>query len=415
MDERNRRGTSGWPYMLKGKINMNNKKILFVCEGKITKDNWSGTTLSLYNGLKRCGFDVEPIEIVLPNLFQRVVSKAERTISKISTKRVDFLRHPLIVALRKRSVSKLFAGKPYDAIFAVGSLSAACLPEKVEKPVFQYIDGTIAVMEKYYSSKPTATASLRYEHRFEVCGLQKSMGGGLIFAASDWVGESCIRDYKIPEDCVIVTRIGSNNEVAMTDNTLNTIIDKREESLLKGELNILFVGKDWDRKGGTDLLNLSKKLMKKVKKLRVCIVGCAPDIPNELRSAVKVYERLNYDVPEDKAIFDELYESAHFFVLPTHAECAGVVFCESSNRGLPSIAYSTGGVPSVIQDGVNGYLFEMKQANVLTEMSKRILETAEDTERYRKLCKTTYSFYEDNLCWEKIMNIICQNINTKCK
>lgn len=392
---------------------MDNKKLLFVCEGRITKDNWSGTTLSLYNGLTKCGFDIKPIEIVLPDLFQRIVSKSERTISKIGPKRVDFLRHPLIVTLRRRYVSRLFAGQKYDAVFAVGSLSAACLPADIDKPVFQYIDGTIAVMEGYYSSKSTARTSLRYEQRFEICGLQKSIGGGLIFAASDWVGESCIRDYKIPADCVAVTRIGSNNEVALTASALNAIIDKRLKSLSEGELNILFVGKDWDRKGGADLLKLSEKLIKSGHKLRVWIVGCAPDIPDELKSVVEIYERLNYDVPEDKIIFDKLYETAHFFVLPTHAECVGVVFCESSNRGLPSIAYATGGVPSLIQNGVNGYLFEMNRKDAVSEMSERILETAGNIEQYGKLCRTTYAFYKDNLCWEKIMNKICRNIDEK--
>ena len=102
------------------------------------------------------------------------------------------------------------------------------------------------------------------------------------------------------------------------------------------------------------MLNLTKELMKRgVNNLKVCIVGCAPDIPDELKSAVTIYKQLNYDVPEDKIIFDRLYASAHFFVLPTHAECAGVVFCESSNRGLPSISYSTGSVPSIIKDGRN--------------------------------------------------------------
>ena len=389
---------------------MDNKKILFVCEGKIAKGNWSGTTLSLYNGLKEYGFDVVPLEIVLPDFFQRVLSKTERTISDIGTKRVDFSRYPVIVNWRRRLVRKLLAGQRYDAVFAVGSLPAACLPESINKPVFQYIDGTIAVMEGYYSAKPTAAASLRYEHMYERYGLQKSIGG-MIFGASDWVCESCVRDYNIPADYVTMSRIGSNNEITLTENALNAIIDARVNALLKGELNILFVGKDWNRKGGIDLLNLTKELMKRgVNNLKVCIVGCAPDIPDELKSAVTIYKQLNYDVPEDKIIFDRLYESAHFFVLPTHAECAGVVFCESSNRGLPSISYSTGGVPSIIKDGTNGYLFDMKREDAILKMAERILETTKNIEQYRNLCKTTYSFYENNLSWKKIMALICQNM-----
>ncbi|MDY2686439.1 MAG: glycosyltransferase [Selenomonadaceae bacterium] len=50
--------------------------------------------------------------------------------------------------------------------------------------------------------------------------------------------------------------------------------------------------------------------------------------------------------------------------MPTHAECAGIVFCESSAYGLPSLAYQMGGISSLIKDNVTGKLFSLEDTSM---------------------------------------------------
>lgn len=45
----------------------------------------------------------------------------------------------------------------------------------------------------------------------------------------------------------------------------------------------------------------------------------------------------------------------NFLLLPTIAECAGIVFAEASGYGIPSITYDTGGVGTYVIDGINGF------------------------------------------------------------
>lgn len=54
--------------------------------------------------------------------------------------------------------------------------------------------------------------------------------------------------------------------------------------------------------------------------------------------------------------FGAYFSNADIFILPTHHECAGIVFVEAASFGLPSVSYQTGGVPDYVEDGVSGYL-----------------------------------------------------------
>jgi glycosyltransferase involved in cell wall biosynthesis len=54
------------------------------------------------------------------------------------------------------------------------------------------------------------------------------------------------------------------------------------------------------------------------------------------------------------------YGATHFLLLPTRAECLGVVFSEASAFGVPSIATDVGGVATAVHDGVNGSVLPLE-------------------------------------------------------
>ncbi|WP_416909331.1 MAG: glycosyltransferase [Polymorphobacter sp.] len=54
-----------------------------------------------------------------------------------------------------------------------------------------------------------------------------------------------------------------------------------------------------------------------------------------------------------------LYANASAFTLLSRQEAAAVVFAEASSYGLPSVAFDTGGVSTLVKDGDNGLLFSL--------------------------------------------------------
>ncbi len=110
---------------------------------------------------------------------------------------------------------------------------------------------------------------------------------------------------------------------------------------------ILFVGVDWTRKGGPELLEAFKRLRRDHPTARLRIVGCTPKI------AVAGCEVMGR-VPLEE--MPALYASASIFCLPTRIEPFGIAFVEAMHAGLPVVGTRVGAVPDMVREGVNGLL-----------------------------------------------------------
>ena len=84
--------------------------------------------------------------------------------------------------------------------------------------------------------------------------------------------------------------------------------------------------------------------------------------------------------------------------MPTRAECAGIVFCEASAFGVPSITTNTGGVSTNVQDGING--FALPPEATATDYAEKIEELFFDDAAYRQLIKNSRKKFEEELNWE---------------
>ena len=112
------------------------------------------------------------------------------------------------------------------------------------------------------------------------------------------------------------------------------------------------------------------------------MVGAAPPEPVDL-PGVEFVGYLDKNLPEHRDRLNRLYREASFFVLPTRNECYGIVFCEASAYGLPSLATHTGGVPDVVREGENGFTFPPQDDGA--GYAARIAELWADPVRYQAL------------------------------
>lgn len=63
----------------------------------------------------------------------------------------------------------------------------------------------------------------------------------------------------------------------------------------------------------------------------------------------------------------ELYRSCDIFVAPSRYESFGIIFIEAMAFGKPLVGADVGGIPEILQDGVNGLLFKPGDSSDLIE------------------------------------------------
>ena len=151
----------------------------------------------------------------------------------------------------------------------------------------------------------------------------------LNFTMSTNIRQSIIDQYDCSPDKVVNVYCGSNV----------SIVDKELPDSRYSDQNILFVGVDWERKGGPVLAEAFKRVLVQFPNAKLTIVGCNPelDLPN-----CSVIGRVPL------ADVGQYFQQASIFCLPTRLEPFGIVFLEAMSYKLPIIATNIGAIPDFV-------------------------------------------------------------------
>lgn len=90
-----------------------------------------------------------------------------------------------------------------------------------------------------------------------------------------------------------------------------------------------------------------------------------------------VSERIEFAGRLHGESLSDCYRAADCFVLPSHAESCSMSLLEAMASGLPVVAARTGGIPELVEDGVNGRLFEAGDRTGLAQAIAWMLESPE--------------------------------------
>ncbi len=78
------------------------------------------------------------------------------------------------------------------------------------------------------------------------------------------------------------------------------------------------------------------------------------------------------------------FASADAFIFPSRTETLGLVLLEAMAAGCPVVAAASGGIPDIVTDGVNGYLFDPSNPLGAIEATQRLLAAQEERELLRQ-------------------------------
>jgi glycosyltransferase involved in cell wall biosynthesis len=163
-------------------------------------------------------------------------------------------------------------------------------------------------------------------------------------AWSHWAKQSFVDDYGCREETVRVIPPGiSTQDFAPGD---------RSHALPR----ILFVGGDFQRKGGDLLLDVFRKRLRGRAEL-VLVTRTAVAI----EPGVSVHNNVAPNSPELR----QLYATSDIFALPTRADCYSLVCMEALAAGMAVVMTRVGGIPDLVREGETGHLIDPDDAGAL--------------------------------------------------
>lgn len=354
----------------------------------LDKHAWSGTYFNAHEAIRKY-YETELFyykwpwyvreSLILHKQFQKLGNK--KAAVEFLTGYAKYFSRQLEKDLRKKKVDLLF-------VPSAPQLIAYC---NTNVPIIYMTDATFFQLQGYYPLfNDIAGYNITQGISMDKLVFEKSAHCML---ASDWTRTSAIRDYHIPAGKISVAPLGANLDRVPTIEEL-----KNKKT---GVCHLLFLGVEWERKGGSIAVGTFNILKQQGVPVHLTIIGCRPpgyiEGKNDAADITVIPFINKHDEAESRLLFDILLKS-DFLLLPTRAECAGIVFCEASAFGLPSITTNTGGVGTYVEDGVNG--FALPVAATAIDYALKIKELFYNRDAYNQLSKTSRQKYEAVLNWD---------------
>lgn len=139
--------------------------------------------------------------------------------------------------------------------------------------------------------------------------------------------------------------------------------------------NILFLGRDYHRKGGDVALKVFENLKRSFDGIRMTFVGKITDM--EMLEKVRRDKKISYfEYVSKKELHEKIFPTSDIFLLPTVAEAYGMSIVEALSKGIPVISSNISAIPEVVEDGVSGYLAAPRSVEAFTAKCAKLVESS---------------------------------------
>lgn len=347
-------------------------------------NQWSGIPSFVLNELRA---QVEHLEVIPPlSRSFRYWYSAQGLRSKITGNKIQIDRRQGFLDSYARQIERALLNKNVDGILALSSIPISHLKRGL--PVIFWTDAVYEAMAGYYagSFSNLTSSELTIAHAQEQAALDRS---SFAVYSSSWAAQATLRLYDSPEEKIKVVHFGANLSPVHDTRSVERFVEER----LQGECSLLFLGVDWERKGGPIALEATRILNDRGIKTRLKVVGCdAPSAP-----FVDNLGFISKRTAAGKLEIERLLKSSTFLLFPTRAEAAGIVLCEACAFGLPVVSTSTGGVESYVAEGETGYCLPLSATPA--QYADIIQYLLEYPNQYRRLAMNAFDLYKRRLNW----------------
>ncbi|HHV64158.1 MAG TPA: glycosyltransferase family 4 protein [Peptococcaceae bacterium] len=244
-------------------------------------------------------------------------------------------------------------------------------------------------LAKYLPFSKTKFEVLKWQDVFQKKAYENCRG---LFTMSQWVKDIVVNNTGISADKVHVVGGGINLDVSQITK------EKKENN------KILFVGKDFYRKGGDLVVKAFQRLKKEMPEAELYIAG-PTEKPREIDTApegIYFLGLLSYDEVA------KYFNMCDIFCMPSRFEAFGLVVIEALVYGLPCIVNNDFAMREIICDGENGYVLYDDDLDSLKDKMKMLLHN----DKIKENVLRNRDKYLKDYSWDTVAEKILQAIES---
>lgn len=349
---------------------------------------WSGTPFHMAHALQTQGMDVEyigPLKRKLPRFF-----KLNQAYKQLLLSQRESPRYNIVAAQNySKEVARRMERSQAKAIISPLVNPIAYLDCK--QPVVLWTDALYAAtlgfypLSQFHTSNTISNANTITRECLSRCQLA-------IFS-SDWAANSAVELYGTSREKVKVVPFGANIDSYPNLDEIKTIINNRATTPFK----ILFLAKNWERKGGDIVIDVVNALHAAEIPVELNIIGYHPSYLNHAPDHIKCHGFISKQTSVGRAKFNAILADSHMLFVPSRAEAYGIAFCEANAFGVPCMTTYVGGISTVIKNNINGMTFGL-DAHV-SVFCEYIVELINDRKLYEELALSSYHEFITRLNW----------------
>jgi len=185
--------------------------------------------------------------------------------------------------------------------------------------------------------------------------------------------------------------------------TFTDLDDFLEETDIRFDNYILFVGRADRVKGINYLIEAFDKIKLEFPEFKLVLVGEGLGSNSKLKEKIEFKGRLSLKETKD------IMKNCYCLVLPSLSEGLPRVIMEAQALGKPVIGSNVGGIPELIEDGQNGFLFKAGDSGDLAEKLRILLKdkkmALEMGQRGREFVKEKFSNEKYTSSYLEMINI----------
>ena len=247
------------------------------------------------------------------------------------------------------------------------------------RPFAIYTDNTMALTQRLYP--PPGAEARRAARHWVAYEAGICTSAEVVFTCSEWARTSMVEDYGCQPERVVSVGGGANQADEI-------YVDRNHDRPVA-----LFVGMQFERKGGRVLLDAWPRVRAAIPEAELVIIGPKRAPARPLPDGVRWLGRL------DREALAHAYRSAALFVMPSLFEPFGLVFLEAMGYGLPCVGSDCCAMPELIRDGESGRIVQRGEPEPLADA---LIELLGDPQGLAVMGRRAHELVRESGSWDHV-------------